>query len=118
MVRAVICKRHSFVASIRREHQPQPSPALGRSGAGCRKIAHPAPHGPTLDQQRQAAFLRKSLLFKESALSLAVFPLAVKTALKNDGWRKKAGGLGACFASFLPGNERFEGIGDLLLLMP
>jgi hypothetical protein len=53
---------------------PAPSPALGRSGAGCRKIAHPAPHGPTLDQQSQAAFLRKSLLFKESALSLAVSP--------------------------------------------
>ena len=53
MVQAVIRERRQFVASIRREHQPQPSPALGRSGAGCRKIAHPTPHGPTLDQKRQ-----------------------------------------------------------------
>jgi hypothetical protein len=49
----------SGVASKRREHQPQPSPALGRSGAGCRKIAHPAPHGPTLDQKSQAAKRKK-----------------------------------------------------------
>ena len=76
--------------------QPQPSPALGRSGAGCRKIAHPAPHGPTLDQQSQAAFLRKSFFLRERTLPSRL-PLAVKTALGNDGWRKKVGGLGACF---------------------
>jgi hypothetical protein len=52
----------SGVASKRREHQPQPSPALGRSGAGCRKIAHPAPHGPTLDQKSQAAKRKKRRL--------------------------------------------------------
>jgi hypothetical protein len=51
MTQAVIRWRAVSVASIRREHQPQPSPALGRSGAGCRKIAHPTPHGPTLDQK-------------------------------------------------------------------
>ncbi len=34
--------------------QPQPSPALGRSGAGCRKIAHPTPHGPTLDEKKES----------------------------------------------------------------
>jgi hypothetical protein len=67
-----------FVASIRHPHQPQPSPALGRSGAGCRKIAHPAPHGPTLDQQRQTAFLWKPLLFKRERTLPSRLPLAVK----------------------------------------
>jgi hypothetical protein len=63
--------------------------ALGRSGAGCRKIAHPAPHGPTLDQQSQTAFRRKSFFLRERTLPSRL-PLAVKTALRNDGWRKKA----------------------------
>ena len=118
MVRAVICKRRSFVASTRHLH---PTPAIPRpwpQRRGVSQNSSPRPARPHPRSTEPSGLPPEVPSFQESALSLAVSPLAVKTALMNDGWRKKAGGLGACFTSFLPGNKRFEGIGDLLLLMP
>ena len=54
--------------------QPQPSPALGRSGAGYRKIAHPRTARPHPRSKDGSGLPLGVLLFKKSALSPAVSP--------------------------------------------